>query len=444
MRSLQTRLGVGLLLSLVVVFVVLWYGVSSAIRLLSEDYIASRLGHDAETLLAAISIDTQALPTLEATRVDAVYRRPFSGHYYEIRTSKTVTRSRSLWDQTLSAPLLATGEQQLTHLIGPQEQPLLMLAAGFRMQDTELTVAVAEDLTPVENNIAVFQRRFAVTALVVLVVLIAIQAIIVRSSLRPLGQLQEELRDLERGERDSLSTRVPTEVAALVNEVNHLLGVLGERLGRYRNAFGDLAHALKRPLTVLHQLRGNEVLRAHPELRDTITNQVESMQRTIDRVLQRARLAGGGLPGAHFSASEDLPALVDALAHMYGSTQIQLVDDLVDNVALRLDREDVLDLLGNLVENACQWSAARVRLSARDQDASLVFEVEDDGPGVAHAEVADLMRRGTRADETKQGHGLGLAIARDIAEHYGGTLELATSHDLGGLRAIVHIPLRQP
>jgi len=440
-RSLQARLGIGLLLSLVVVFVILWYGVSSAIRVLSEDYIASRLAHDAETLLAAADVNERSAPKLAAARVDAVYRRPFSGHYYEVLTTEAVERSRSLWDQTLSAPMLAVGEERLMHGIGPQGQPLLIWVAGFRKQNVHLTVAVAEDLTPVEHNIAVFQNRFALTALVVLTVLIAIQAIIVRTSLHPLTQLRHELRALERGERESLSTHVPSEVAALVKEVNHLLGVLGERLGRYRNAFGDLAHALKRPLTLLHQLRRHEVLRAHPELGQTITDQVESMQRTIDRVLQRARLAGGGLPGAHFSVAKDVPALVGALARMYGARQIQLVNDVVENGALPLDREDMLDLLGNLVENACQWASATVRLTVRQDVGELIFVVEDDGAGAGNADLADLMRRGTREDETKHGHGLGLAIARDIAEHYRGTLSLASSPELGGLQATARIPL---
>ena len=440
MPSLQARLGLGLLLSLVATFLVLWGLVSYAIRGLTEDYMSSRLAHDGETLLAALNFDKDGRPRLAAARIDPVYRRPFSGRYFQIRAGEAVLRSRSLWDQALTLPALAPGETRRLRLGGPQAQPLLVWVAGFRKQDRPLTLAVAEDLSGVEADIRRFQRLFALTAAALLLPLLVLQVLIVRTGLKPLDRVRREIRALERGEVRTLTPEVPREVAPLVHEVNRLLQIMGRRLQRSRNALGDLAHALKAPLTVLRQLRRDEALEAQPALREALVAQTDTMQRVLERVLRRARLAGEGPAGAHFSLEADLPALVDTLRRMHPQREISFETEAPPAGTLALDREDLLELLGNLLDNACKWARRRVRLAIRAND-TVHIVVEDDGPGVEPPALAGITRRGARLDESAEGHGLGLAIVKDVIDDYGGSIDFGRSESLGGLRVNVRLPL---
>jgi signal transduction histidine kinase len=440
MRSLQSRLGLGLLLSLLVVFLILWLIVSSAIRNVAQEYIATRLEHDSETLLANLSFEANGSPVIDIARIDAIYQRPFSGHYYLIRNSAAELRSRSLWDDQLVVPTQASGESTRLHLQGPQQQPLLVVASGYTKQAKALTIVVAEDLSAVEADIEAFQLRFGITALVMLLLLGLANVIMVRRGLRPLKQLRDEVRDLEHGQRQALSDTVPSEVAPLVSEINHLLQMLNIRLRRSRHALGDLAHAIKKPLTVLRQLEREPAVIAEPELQQTLTRQVDSMQQLIEHVLRRARLAGEGHAGTLFDANTDLPVLLDALQKMHRHKNLHINTEIQAGAPIFADREDILELLGNVLDNACKWAKHQVRLQLQHAEQWRVT-IEDDGPGIDAVRISELSQRGKRLDEAVEGHGLGLAIVRDIVEQYHGSIEFSRSPALGGLKVEVGLPL---
>ena len=254
MRSLQGKLGTGLLLSLVATFMVIWVFVNISIRYLTEDYIYSRIAHDTETLLAAVVKDTPKFE-IDPAKVGAVYLQPFSGHYFEIIQGEEVIRSRSLWDQTLNysndqAVKQDTQELRL-HQQGPQQQPLLVLVSRFIKQGRAITIIVAEDFTPIEEAITGFQLRFSVCVMVILIILVSLQIWVMRRGLRPLKQLETDLKALELGDIQNLKTSVPSELKPLVGEINHLHEALQFRLIRHRNALSDLAHSLKKPLKPL-------------------------------------------------------------------------------------------------------------------------------------------------------------------------------------------------
>lgn len=440
MRSLQSRLGLGLLLSLLVVFLILWLIVSSAIRNVAQDYIATRLEHDSETLLAILNFDADGAPVIDTARIDAIYQRPFSGHYYQINQAAAELRSRSLWDDRLAVPAQASGESSRLRIKGPQDQPLLVVANGYTKQAKALTIVVAEDLSAVEADIEAFQLRFGITALLMLLLLGLANVIMVRRGLRPLKQLRDEVRDLEHGQRQELSHAVPNEVAPLVSEINHLLQMLNTRLRRSRHALGDLAHAIKKPLTVLRQLEREPIVVAEPELQKTLTRQVDAMQQQIEHVLRRARLAGEGHAGTLFDASADLPVLLDALQKMYRHKDLHIDTDIQAGESILADREDILELLGNLLDNACKWAQQQVRFELHHA-ASWEVTIEDDGPGIDAVRISELSQRGKRLDESVEGHGLGLAIVRDIVEQYHGSIEFSHSLALGGLKVEVTLPL---
>ncbi|MDH5395468.1 MAG: ATP-binding protein, partial [Gammaproteobacteria bacterium] len=225
MRSLQLRLASGLLLSLSVMFIILWLIISGAIRNLAQDYVAARLIHDSETLVSQIAFTANGDIHIDSSRIDSIYQRPFSGHYYQVHGDKKIIYSRSLWDKRLQVPLQSSGENKRFILEGPQQQPLLVVANGYTKQGKNITIVVAEDLSAIETDLKKFQARFGIAATLLAVLLGILNVIMVRSGLYPLKRIRDEVHALEYGERQQLSDIVPKEISPLVNEINHLLRV---------------------------------------------------------------------------------------------------------------------------------------------------------------------------------------------------------------------------
>ena len=440
MKSLQTRLGAGLLMSLVAVFFLLWLLISTSIRFLAEDYISARLRHDSQTLLSALQVNSQGKLDLDQDRLDLIYSQPFSGHYFIIHAGSRVFRSRSLWDLTLDTQVLEPGTSVSLHRSGPQDQSLLILSTGYSRDNQRITISIAEDITSIESGIANFQQRFALVAAVLLLALIIIQSIILRRGLHPLQQIQKEVSLLESGQKERLSEHVPNEVRPLIQEMNRLLGVLAARMQRSRNALGDLAHALKKPLTVLTQIQNDEAMAGCEDLKQTLSSQVSAMQHTTDRILKRARLAGEGPVSTYFDIGREVPVLLETLHRMYRQKDIKAQLDVPAGTELKADREDMLELLGNLLDNAFKWARHRVNLSIKQQPSSIELLVDDDGPGIPDEALAQLTQRGMRLDEQVEGHGLGLAIVQDIVHLYNGTIQFGKSDSLPGFQVRVILP----
>lgn len=438
MYSLQARLSAGLFLSLVLLFVAQWLVVSLSIRHLTEEYVASSLEHNAESLLAALTFDAEGQPLLDAARTGPVYRRPFSGHYYRISVDGHVLRSRSLWDEDLD-PAVDGGDR--AHLVGPQGQPLLVLVNRFVKAEHPITITVAEDLSPIEVEVRGFQWRYGVVSLTALVLLILIQRGIVRTSLSPLERVRRDVQRLERGEIRELGGEIPAEVQPLVLEINRLVDVMAQRLQRYRNALGNLTHALKTPLMLLMQLGEEDEMRAHPAVKERLVQYAGTIRTLMERELKRARLAGGGggVLGGSFNPVDEIPPLLHTLRSIYRDKHLDIASRIPHGVVFPVDRQDMLELLGNLLDNACKWARSRVLVTVEAAPGIAVL-VEDDGPGCAPDELEQLAQRGVRIDESAAGHGLGLAIARDVVENYGGSIQFGRSERLGGFLVRVRIP----
>ena len=440
MSSLQRRLQLGLAASVLVLLPLLIWGGGTAVRGLVREHSLAGLDHDAEALLGAMRLVPSGGLELPEAVLAPVYRQPFSGHYFlVVDDAGAVQQSRSLWDQRVALDTVAPGERRVLELAGPQGQSLLVLAAGYRKEGRAVTVAVAEDLAPIERAITRYQLATALVALAVLVGLMLVQRGLVRRAFRSLDGVREDVRRVETGEASGLREDVPDEVGPLVREVNRLLALLEQRLQRSRNAVGNLAHALKAPLTLLLQQVDGDALRDRPEARVALRQQAERIQDLMERELRRARLAGAGTVSRHFHPGRDVPALLDALRRMHDRDGLRIEAAHLPDLAVPLDDEDMIELLGNLLDNACKWAASTVRLDLR-VDGPLWIRVEDDGPGLGDADAEQMLERGTRLDETRAGHGLGLAIVRDIVTLYGGRLALERSAALGGLCAEVTVP----
>jgi signal transduction histidine kinase len=267
--------------------------------------------------------------------------------------------------------------------------------------------------------------------------LLVLQQRLVSRLFEHLEKVRNEVRAVARGDAGQLDEEVPSEVMPLVREVNRLLQLLGQRMQRSRNALGNLAHALKTPLNLL----GQDLDELPPgELRNRLQHQAEQIRGLTERELRRSHLSGGGAPGQQFDAAAELPSLIQALRRMHGGKHLDIRSGTLPSQPLPLDRDDMLELLGNLLDNACKW-ARQVVLVAVEHPGGARIRVEDDGPGVADEVLQQLTDRGVRIDEQVAGHGLGLAIVRDVVRLYGGTLHFDRSPTLGGLRVQVDLPL---
>lgn len=446
--SIRHRLSLSLAFSLSLVFVLLGIGVSVSFQWLTESYLHSRLEHDQESLLAALQSTPEGGFQLRAERMNPIYSRPFSGHYYRIQAADQVLRSRSLWDQELAVPTVAVGQSIQFRQHGPEQQLLLVLVAGYRKAGHDFSIAVAEDLTPTQIQVRQFQISYALFGLSVLALLLLLQRWILNRGLRPLAESCAEIDQLERGERQQLNELVPIEMQPMVRQVNHLSTSLEQRLLRSRHALGNLAHALKTPLTLLAQLTDRDELFKDPQQALRMRELVERIRLLTDRELKRARLAGAASRTSRIDLVHELQALAAVVQQLHPASQCRIELLLPDTASIQADREDMHELFGNLLDNACKWARSRVQLrmqrksrAADDTAADWSIYIEDDGPGCDPTALARLNQRGVRLDEQAvPGHGLGLAIAQDIVDHYGWQLSLQTAPELGGFSAEVQIP----
>ena len=439
MQSIQAKLSTGLLFSLIIIISVLWLLVSINIQYLAKEYIATRLEHDAEMVLNTIDFDNNSVLTIDEARVSVIYKKPFSGHYYIVSTDKQMISSRSLWDHKLNVTSVDTGKQLRILQQGPEQQPLLLISTGYNKQGNKLTISIAEDLNPINKNINQFKYWFAAIALGMLLILVILQSLILRKSLKPLTKMHTELKLLQQGQVNKLSTESPSELRPLIDEVNHLLSIMEQRLRRSRDALSDLAHAIKKPLTVIKQLTDNEPI-PHPT-KTTLIKQTDDIYQISDHILKRARLAGHSHTGALFSFADDLPALIKTLNMMYSDKTILLTTKVPEKLICPVDREDMLELLGNLLDNAYKWATHKITLTV-NINSELHICIEDDGPGTNPGKINELSKRGVRLDEKIQGHGFGLAITNDIVNDYNGRISFKHSNDLGGFKADVILPVQ--
>ncbi len=430
--SLERTLGRALSLLLLAVLLVLlaiaaWIGRQTAIQ-----FALSRLHHDAEAIVAHLDPDRRLLEG----EVQPIYRQPLSGHYYVVRfPDGSSLRSRSLWDRDLAVPEAELTRPRYWLADGPRGQQLLVWEKAYEKGGVRFTVAIAEDVAPLLAAIWRFVGIGVIASIAAVLLMLVFQRWVLRRGFARLDRIREELREVRKGSREQVDPRgVPAEVLPVVTEFNRLLGAWRQHQERSRNAVGNLAHALKTPLQVI--MRRGEALGD-----GQVQEQSRRMQYLVERELKRARITGRAAAGRLFRPGEDLKALVETLETLYHHKALRWSLEVETPEVLRLDQGDLLELSGNLLDNAAKWADSRVRLHLAAEERRVILTVEDDGPGIGEAERARLLDRGSRLDENRPGHGLGLAIVRDIVELYGGGIRLDRSPALGGLRVRVHLPL---
>lgn len=258
--------------------------------------------------------------------------------------------------------------------------------------------------------------------------------------LTPLHELRTRLSAVRAGRDRHIEGRYPEEVQPLVDDLNALLDHRERVVRRALTTAGDLAHGLKTPLAILAQEGDRARAAGEIDLASTIAEQVDRMRRQVDYHLAHARAAGSGAaPGTRCPIKSSVEALCRTMAHVHAGKRLAFDVDVVPDLTVRGEREDVEEMLGNLFDNACKWARSRVAIAAAASTSSVSITIDDDGAGLDPAQRAVVLQRGVRADEAAPGTGLGLAIVRDLAELYGGSIELDRS-PLGGVRAQLTLP----
>lgn len=442
--SLNKRLSVGLAISLMILLGLQWAAMSFVFSHLSQQQLINRLSQDAESLLAGIDFGQNKALSLNPLRVNTVYQRPLSGHYYVITAGQQRYFSRSLWDHDLGKHNLArfdlkADSTDIFKMSGPEGQNLLVMVHGYRKHHQDISIAIAEDLQPLYQALRQFQWIYGAISLAILIALLLIQRQIVINSLKPLETIRRSLSRLESGEVSQIESLGPAEIAPVIAEFNRLLNIMGNQSRRSRDALGNLAHALKTQLTILNQTIEQSEKPRNKQLNAKLQTSIEIMRQIVERELKRARLIGNTLPGRRVDVRTETALIVKTLQFIYAAKAPFISAHLDDNVSYIGDQEDFSELLGNILDNACKWCKQNVYLSVKSEQGMLLM-VEDDGVGCEPEKLADLTQRGFRLDESIPGSGLGLAIVYDIVSSHGGTIEFSKSARYGGLSVLIWLP----
>jgi len=448
-----------------------------------------------DQLTALLQFDAEGRPSVPQTLMyDPRWQRPFSGLYWQVEADARATavpplRSRSLWDVRLQAPgdALAPGQIHAHAVTGPAQQSLWLVervvqvdAEGPAASTARWRLMVAADLAETQVALQDF-RRVLLWSLGALWLLLSLAAWVqMRVGLAPLQALQQAVQALRQGRRERLQGQFPSEVQPLVDDFNAVLALQDETAARARASAGNLAHALKTPLTVLAQAA--QAAHTAPGLlataapadaarpavvpavvpADLVREQVQRAQRHLDWQLARARRVPTGRPAARQTAvAPAVAGLVRVMERVHADRGLSLEVALAPDLQFAGEADDLQEILGNLLDNACKWTRSRVRIGGEREAAaafagtatgtttgpdsgaagqvSLLLWIDDDGPGIADAAQAQVLQRGVRLDESTPGSGLGLSIVDDAVRAHGGQLTLGRS-PWGGLRVSLRLP----
>ncbi|WP_306555834.1 sensor histidine kinase [Acidovorax sp.] len=456
-RSLRFRLLAVTVAGLTVAVVLAGLVLSGLFREHVQRQFEAALVQQLDQVTARLEFDAQGQPAIAAQALsDPRWLKPYSGLYWQVdamapdgRGRAGVLRSRSLWDTslTLQVDALADGAVHVHEVAGPQGAPLLVLERTVRAEGVDAArwrLIVAADLQATQAATAQFTRVLALSLAALLVLLAAAAWAQVAVGLRPLQALQRGLQDVQQARTTRLQGAFPAEMQPLVDDFNAVLARNAEVVERARTQAGNLAHALKTPLSVLENAACAPAPSDGAALAALVREQVQVARRHIDWHLARSRVAASAhLPGQRTALEPVVGGLVRVMNKVHAGRGVDITVTLPDApLFFAGEAQDLQEMLGNLLDNACKWAQSTVRLQAQvlgGQPSQMVVSVEDDGPGIGAAQRAQAVERGVRLDETVPGTGLGLAIVQDLAALYGGRLDLEPA-DLGGLRVVLVLP----
>lgn len=400
-------------------------------------------------LAAAIQVDPAGTIALKHDLSDPGFQRPLSGVYWQVAEGgRAVLRSRSLWDELLPAkaqPLESAGTLQVSEIAGPQRHPLIVverLVLAGAAANRPLLLAVAGERAAIDEPRREFARIVALLLTVLGVLLAAASWAQVGAGLAPLRRLRDQLNRLRQGETRRLEGEHPQELSGLVADLNGLIEAQAAEAERARANAGKLGHGLKTPLALLAAEARALRDKGEATAAEAIEREVEIMNARVTQTLASARAVGPRTPiGAQTALEPVLRHLVGVMQRLSPGERLEWSVSVVPpDVAVRIDRRDLDDLFGNLLDNARKWARSRILVSARIRDGHAEIAIDDDGPGIPKEMIDEVLAGGVRLDRTVPGTGIGLGIAKDLALLHGGNLDVR-DNQWGGTRIVVRLPM---
>jgi signal transduction histidine kinase len=446
-QSLRLRL----LAAAAIAMIVALTGSGLVLANLFERHVEAReyaeLRNHQNQIIAAVMIAADGQFNLSNAPADPRFVTPNGGLYWQIELPGGLKhRSRSLWETELVLPAddLVDGTVHHHIIAGPNNSTLLAIERGVTVgpeaSPVMLRLTVAVDRRDLDTAAADFRDVLIKSLGVLGLALLAALLFQVQVGLRPLARLSTSLRQVHSGQADSITGTFPSEVQPLVADMNALLNRERMNNARARERAADLAHGFKTPLAVLAAISRDLQRQGHAASADDVNAQIDIMGRHAQRELARARMVGSTTLGQKAVAVRPLVTkIVAALSRISADRDLTWSINVAEDVDFPGDENDLLELVGNLADNAAKWAVGHVRIAASRSDRLVIFQVEDDGPGIPLGAEADILVRGRRLDETVDGTGLGLSIVTKIVEAYGGTMALDRSV-LGGLGVVVTLP----
>jgi signal transduction histidine kinase len=368
---------------------------------------------------------------------DSRFDHVYSGWYWQItdEANRSVA-SRSLWDQRL--PVLESERVTARTLPGPRGQQLRVVERDIYLAplETPLHVSVAARDDDLREDIQEFQQMLWLGLLGLGALLLGVLALQVRWGLAPLRRMNANLREVEQGRAEQLETRLPDELATLAKSMNAVLARDQRLIERGRHTAGNLAHALKTPISVMRLL----AKQLPGESRDTWEAELSRIDSAVRHHLARASAAGEGVRFAPVALQGTLAPLITGLARLAQRRHITLRQTVDSGVRVHMDGQDLQEMVGNLLDNALRWGKSDVHIRLQAQSEMLLLVVSDDGPGMTPQECQAAVQRGKRLDEQRSGSGLGLAIVTDLVTLYHGQMRLQRAES-GGLEVVIELPV---
>lgn len=460
MRSISTRLTIGNSVVLAVFVVLIAFSVSYSVHQRAETARFDSLRGLVYGILGAAEINDQAQLSVNPLALpDGRLSSLSSGLFAEI----VGNGGDKLWQSaSVTTPMPPTvirpiGDWLFEAASTEDFENLhrLQLSIAWQLADGEelpFIVHVADQGESLARQLKRFDRTLWATLLGSALLLLIVQWVVLRFSLRPLYGIGEQVAQIERGERDTVDKAVPHELSPLTSGLNALLAAERERHAQYRHLLGDLSHSLKTPLSVLQNIAHSKTTQGHTtqghkihgaaaqsdeSLGQSIIEQTDQMKASLARYSQRANFKSPRYLAPVITVKPLIDRIVNSLGKLYGPDKIEITLNVAHTFTVRMDEADLLEVVGNILENACRYGATSIVLDSSSEERTIV--VDDNGPGFSGDEPEVLLQRGVRADSQKSGTGMGLAASDQLMRNYGGSIDLSQSL-YGGARVILRFP----
>ncbi|MCW8942507.1 MAG: ATP-binding protein [Gammaproteobacteria bacterium] len=404
----------------------------------SESALRDKLTSQLYALMAAADVSENGV-TMPSSELDALLGLPSSGVYAYVadQDGNAMWSSSSVLGARLPQPTaLPSGEQRFIKTrVDDVEFYSYLYGVNWATDSRELplTFNIITDLRSFDRQLTEYRTTLLSWLVAMALLLLVTQAVILRWGLSPLRKVGRELSLIESGEQQQIKEDYPREIERLTDNINILLQQEREQKTRYRNALGDLAHSLKTPLAVLQgALTGHRSNQQDESMQEQITR----MNSIVEYQLQRAATAGAASIGQSVDVCSVVERILKSLQKVYQDKAVNVVVDIEKHTTFKGDEGDLMEVLGNLLENAFKWAEQAIEIKASNDDGKCHIRIADDGPGVARSKIDDILKRGVRADESIAGHGIGLSIVQNIVDAYHGSLNITKSRS-GGAEVVV-------